>query len=131
MQFCRVRVLLTEDIGNDEVVEWGTLPVTQAVPAPQVVDCDGVAYRVEHHGSQGRVTRHSQLETVAASSAPSSQNRFVPCISRPVRRLRLVSNNANSVDDSAQSVLVGSVHGEFPQDVVFPGGRACRQHGHG
>ena len=83
-----------------------------------VVNCDRVACRVEHHGSQGRVIRHSQLETVAASSVPSSQNRFVPCISRPVRRLRLVSsNNANSVDDSAQSVLVGSVHGEFPQDV--------------
>ena len=107
----------TEDIGDDEVVEWGSLPFAQAVPAPHVVDCDRVAHRVEHQGSQGRVIRHSQLETVAASSAPSSQNRFVPCISRPIRRLRLVSNNANSVDDSAQSVLVGSVHGEFPQDV--------------
>ena len=106
----------TEDIGDDEVVEWGTLPFAQAVPAPHDVDCDRVAHRVEHQGSQGRLIRHSQLETVAASSPPSLQNRFVPCSSRTVRRLRLVSNNA-SVDDSAQSVLVEPVHAEAPQDV--------------
>ena len=73
-----------EDIGDDEVVEWGTLPFAQAVPAPHVFDCDRVAHRVEHQGSQGRLIRHSQLETVAASSPPSLQNRFVPCISRTV-----------------------------------------------
>ena len=103
----------TEDIGDDEVVEWGALPlhssIAQAVPAPHVVDCDRVAHRAEHQGSQGRL--------VAASSPPSSQNRFVPYSSRTVRRLRLVSNNANSVDDSAPSVLVEPVHGEVSQDV--------------
>ena len=60
----------TEDIGDDEVVEWGTLPFAQVVPAPHVVDCDRVAHRVEHQGSQGRLIRHSQVETVAASSPP-------------------------------------------------------------
>ena len=92
----------TEDIGDDEVVAWGALPflssIAQAVLAPHVVDCDRVGHRVEHQGSQGRLVRHSQRETVAASSPPSSQNRFVPCISGTVRRLRLVSNNANAVD---------------------------------
>ena len=95
----------TEDIGDDEVVEWGALllpsSIAQPVPALHVVDCDRVAHRAEHQGSQGRLIRHSQRETVAASSPPSSQNRFVPHSSRTVRRLRLVSNNANSVDDSA------------------------------
>ena len=51
----------TEDTGDDEVVEWGTLLFAQAVPAPHVVDCDRVPHRVEHQGSQGRLLKHSQL----------------------------------------------------------------------
>ena len=73
----------TEDIGDDEDVEWGALPhptpFTHALPAHHVVECDRVAHRADHQGrpqvKRLRFIRHSQRETVAASS-PSSRNRF-------------------------------------------------------
>ena len=71
------------------------------------MDCDRVV--VEHQGSQGRLIKNNYFEMVAASSPPRLQKTFVLCISRTVRRLRLVSNNANSVDNSTQLV-----HGKVP-----------------
>ena len=66
-----------EDIADDEVPERGALPLlasfAQAVPAPHVVGCDRVAHHAEHEGRQSlRLIRHSQRETVAASSVNSS-----------------------------------------------------------
>ena len=72
-----------EDISDDEAVEWGVLPhptpLAHAVPAHHVVECDRVAHRADPQGrprvKRLRLIRHSQRETIAASSL-SSCNRF-------------------------------------------------------
>ena len=72
-----------EDIGDDEVPEWGVLPcptsLAHAIPGPHGVDCDRVANHAEsQNGSKKKrllLIRNSQHETVAASSP--SHNPFV------------------------------------------------------
>ena len=73
-----------EDIGDDELAEWGTLScptsLAHAIPGPHGVDCDKI--RVAHHAESQRgsekkqllLIRNSQRETVAASS--QSRNPF-------------------------------------------------------
>ena len=72
-----------DDVGDDEVVDWGvTHPMSSVhvVPAPHALSCDRVAVRAEPKGrskvKRSHLIRHSQRETVAASSLPSSRNRF-------------------------------------------------------
>ena len=65
-----------EDIGDDEVPQWGVLPCptsfAHAIPWPHGVDCDRVANHAEsRRGSKKKrllLIRSSQQETVAASS---------------------------------------------------------------
>ena len=51
-----------------------------AVPSPHALNCDRVAVRAEPKGrskvKRSHPIRHSQRETVAASSLPSPRNRF-------------------------------------------------------
>ena len=73
-----------EDIRNDEVVDWGvthSMSFVHVVPSLHALNCDRVAVRAEPKGGRSEVKRshpirHSQRETVAASSPPSSRNRF-------------------------------------------------------
>ena len=69
----------TEDIGDDEAVEWGALLIHPHLSLHHVVESDRVAHRADHQGrpqvKRLRLIKHSQRETVAASS-PSSRNRF-------------------------------------------------------
>ena len=66
-----------EDIGDDEVAEWGTLScptsLAHAIPGPHGVDCDRVANHAEsQRGSKKKrllLIRNSQNETVAAFGA--------------------------------------------------------------
>ena len=62
MQFCPFRVLLGgEDIGDDEVPEWGVLPcptsLAHAIPRPHGVDCD----RVANHAESQRGSKKKRL----------------------------------------------------------------------
>ena len=72
-----------EDIGDDEVVDWGVLihPMSffHVVVAPHVLMCDRVAVLAEPKGRSKveglRLVRHSQRETVAASTQFTQQVR--------------------------------------------------------
>ena len=66
-----------EDIGDDEVVDWVViLPMSSVhvVPALLAVRAETKGRSKVKRGSH--LNRHSQRETVAASSLPSSRNRF-------------------------------------------------------